>query len=155
MRWAAAILAACLAQPAWSLSCVAPDIARDFTRAAESGDIYIVVKGDLFFNETALPGGFDRGAMQQREGVEIPAWLKGRSLTPDGFTKTFERDVILRVSCIGPWCGSAARGEHLAFLRQERQNWVIDLSPCPGMIYAQPTPEQEATVKACFRGEQC
>lgn len=149
------LLALSLAAPAWALSCVAPDIARDFKRAAASDESYIVVRGDLFLDEDALPGRLDRGATQQRDGLEIAGWLKGKSLTRDGFTRAFERDVILRVSCIGPWCGSTIKGPHLAFLRQEAMTWVIDLSPCPGMAYANPTPGQEAKVQSCFRGEAC
>ena len=119
MRRALTCLAIILAQPALALSCLPADIARDFNRAAQSDDSYIVVRGDLFFDETELPGHMDLDATAQREGREIAGWLKGKSLTRDGFTKTFERDVVLRVSCIGPWCGGAAKGPYLTFLRQE------------------------------------
>lgn len=153
----AAVVATALAcaSPVWSLSCVAPDIARDYKRAAESPDTYIVVLGDLFFDETALPGRMDRGATTQRDGLEIAGWLRGRSLTGDGFTKAFERDVTLRVSCLGPWCGSTGKGLHLAFLKQEKMDLVIELGPCPGMTYPDPSAEQQARVLSCFRGEAC
>mgnify|MGYP006950308725 CR=1 FL=1 len=156
IRWGAAVVLACaLAQPAWSLSCAPSDIARDFQRAAESDDTYIVVRGDLFFDETELPDHRDQRQSRQRDATDIAAWLTGHSLTPDGFTRRFERDVILRVSCLGPWCGGTANGAHLAFLRLEDRNWILRLSPCPGMAYANPTPEREQKVLACFRGESC
>lgn len=155
MRRALTCLAIILAQPALALSCLPADIARDFNRAAQSDDSYIVVRGDLFFDETELPGNMELDATAQREGREIAGWLKGKSLTRDGFTKTFERDVVLRVSCIGPWCGGAAKGPYLTFLRQEGRNWIMDLHPCPGMSYADPTPEQEQSVRACLRGAPC
>ena len=156
IRWCTAALLACtLAQPAWSLSCAPSDIARDFHRAAKSDDSYIVVRGDLFFDETALPHRQDQRQSRQRDKTDVEAWLTGYSLTKDGFTRRFERDVTLRVSCLGPWCGGTVKGPHLAFLRLEDRNWVLQLSPCPGMAYANPTPEQEEKALACFRGEPC
>ncbi|MCR9108318.1 hypothetical protein [Marivita sp. XM-24bin2] len=144
-----------LSQPAFALSCLAPDITRDYQKAAQSDDTYILVKGDLFFDEAVLPERTEQRSSRSRDRVDVDGWLSGYSLTKDGFTKRFERDVILRVSCLGPWCGSTSKGEHLAFLRQEDRQWVMELSPCPGMTYADPSPEQEATALACFRGEPC
>lgn len=144
-----------LAQPAHALSCAPPDIARDFQRAAQSDDAYIIVKGDLFFDEAKLPDRTDLRTSRKRDTTDIEGWLAGYSLTKDGFTKRFERDVILRVSCLGPWCGGTTKGEHLAFLKQEKLQWVVQISPCPGMTYASPTAEQEQKALSCFRGEDC
>jgi hypothetical protein len=152
-----AVLAVCIAaaQPAYALSCAPPDIARDFVYAAQSDDTYIVVKGNLFFDETALPDRTDQRNARARDNVDVEGWLAGLSLTRDGFTKPFERDVILRVSCLGPWCGGTANGEHLAFLKQEDRQWVMQIGPCPGMTYLEPTQEQEQKALACFRGNSC
>ncbi len=144
-----------LAEPAFALSCAAPDIARDFERAAQSEDTYIIVKGDLFLDETELPDRTDQRMSRARNSVDITGWLAGYSLTKDGFTKRFERDVILRVSCLGPWCGGTTKGDHLAFLRLEDRRWVMQIAPCPGMTYANPTAEQEQKALACFRGDRC
>ncbi len=144
-----------LAQPVWALSCLTPDIARDYAQVAQSAETYIVVRGDLVFDESKLPNRVDERASRQRDSMDIPAWLVGKSLTKDGFTRAFERDVILRVSCLGPWCGGAVKGPHLAFLRQENLDWVMQASPCPGLTYANPTPLQERTVMACFQGDTC
>ncbi|MDP4991081.1 MAG: hypothetical protein NWQ37_07730 [Marivita lacus] len=144
-----------LAEPAFALSCAAPDIARDFERAAQSEDTYIIVKGDLFLDETELPDRTDQRTSRARSSVDITGWLAGYSLTKDGFTKRFERDVILRVSCLGPWCGGITKGDHLAFLRLEDRRWVMQIAPCPGMTYANPTAEQEQKALACFRGDRC
>lgn len=146
---------AALAQPSWALSCMAPDIARDYARAAQSDQTYIVVRGELHFEESALPNRMDQRQSRMRDSVEIPAWLAGRSLTRDGFTKPFERDVILRVSCLGPWCGATTKGLHLTFLRKDGQEWVMEIGPCPGMTYSEPSDAQERQVMSCFRGETC
>lgn len=144
-----------LAEPAFALSCAAPDIARDFERAAQSEDTYIIVKGDLFLDETELPDRTDQRTSRARSSVDITGWLAGYSLTKEGFTKRFERDVILRVSCLGPWCGGTTKGDHLAFLRLEDRRWVMQIAPCPGMTYANPTAGQEQKALACFRGDRC
>lgn len=144
-----------LAQPAFALSCMAPDIARDYQQAAQSDDTYIVVKGNLFFDETELPDRIDQRTSRARDSVDVEGWLAGFSLAKNGFTRRFERDVILRVSCLGPWCGHTVKGEHLAFLKQEDHQWIMQINPCPGMTYATPTAEQEQTALACFRGEGC
>lgn len=144
-----------LAQPAFALSCMAPDIARDYQQAAQSDDTYIVVKGNLFFDETELPDRIDQRTSRARDSVDVEGWLAGFSLAKNGFTRRFERDVILRVSCLGPWCGGTVKGEHLAFLKQEDHQWIMQINPCHGMTYATPTAEQEQTALACFRGEGC
>lgn len=158
MRLSGALLAFAvfvMSQPAFALSCMAPDLARDYAHAAQSDDTYILVRGQLYFDEAALPDRTDERTSRGRVSFDIEGWLAGHSLTDEGFSKPFERDVILRVSCLGPWCGGTAKGEHLAFLRQEDRQWVMELNPCPGMTYAHPSAEQEATALACFRGEDC
>ena len=155
MRGLVAIaLCVCLAQPAWALSCLQPDIASDYAYASASEDSYLVVKGDLFFDEAFLPRQ-DFATQSGKETTELTAWLNGHSLTPDGFTQEFERDVILRVECLGPWCGGAANGNHLAFLKQEGTDFVVTLKPCGGMTYADPTKDQIVTVTNCMRGGSC
>ena len=143
-----------LAQPALALSCLEPDIARDFTTAAESDDSYVLVKGDLFFDEAALPKR-DLSVEREPPATDIAGWLDGYSLTPDGFTRRFQRDVILRIECLGPWCGGITKGEYLVFLKREETSFVASVSPCGGFAYKDPRPEQEATVLACMRGEPC
>ena len=144
-----------LSGPASALSCLAPSVARDYVRAAQSDDSYIVVKGELFFDEDALPQRMGQRSVRPENTVDIPGWLAGKSLTVDGFSKPFERDVVLRVSCVGPWCGSTVNGPHLAFLKREGRSWVMQISACPGMSYADPSPEMEKTALDCFRGTAC
>jgi hypothetical protein len=156
MRWAIAVaLAASVAQPAWSLSCMHPDITRDYAFAAASEDRYIVVKGNLVFDETLLPKRDADFSKRPQATTDIPAWFDGYSLTPEGFTRRFQRDVVLRVVCLGPWCGGTEQGEHLAFLKQEDTQFVMRLGPCPGMVYHEPTLELEKKVTACMTGNGC
>ncbi|SIS85453.1 hypothetical protein SAMN05421759_104324 [Roseivivax lentus] len=155
----AAILAACLtltAAPALALSCLPADIARDYQRAEEDDAAWIVVTGKLTFDEARLPEvDMDRQQETPPE-TDIPARIAGGSLGPEGFTRTFTRDITLRVLCFGPWCGSAqSGGDVLAFLKQEGADFVAMASPCPGMLYPDPTPEMLETVTRCFNGGRC
>lgn len=156
MRLAALVASVvALAQPAWALSCMSTNVATDYAYAAASDAAYIVVSGDLFFDMSKLPDTSKNRTSRMGTSTEIKGWLKGKSLTQDGFTKPFERDVTLRVSCLGPWCGTIAKGAHLTFLKQEGRSWVIEVSPCPSLTYADPTPDQESMLLACFRGQEC
>ena len=51
--------------------------------------------------------------------TEIPAHLTGHALMQDGFTKPFDRPIMLNVQCFGPWCAGATSGiAYLGFLEQ-------------------------------------
>jgi len=156
MRWVlAAALALGIAQPAWSLSCMRPDITQDYAFAAASEDRYIVVKGNLVFDETLLPKRDVDLSKRPQPTTDIPAWFDGHSLTRDGFVRRFQRDVILRVDCLGPWCGGTKQGKHLAFLKQEDTQFIMRVGPCPGMVYHEPTAELERVVTDCMNGKDC
>ena len=144
-----------IAQPAWSLSCLRPDVARDYAFAAASEDRYTIAKGRLSFDATRLPKQAADLHQKPPKQTDITAWFDGQSLTPDGFTRRFERDVVLRVECLGPWCGNTEEGTHLAFLKQDGTQFIMTLSPCGGMTYFNPTAEQEETALACMNGERC
>lgn len=155
MRWAVAALIACMAQPVWSLSCLRPDIARDYAFAATSDDRFIIVKGQLSFDGSALPKRNPDIYERPSPETEVTAWFDGYSLTPEGFVRRFERDVLLRVVCLGQWCGGTEPGQHLAFLKQEDTRFVIRLGPCGGMVYRDPSEAIEAKVIQCINGGQC
>ncbi|QFS81319.1 hypothetical protein FIU97_00545 [Roseivivax sp. THAF40] len=153
------VLAACMAltaTPGLALSCMPADLARDYQQAQEDEAAWIVVTGKLTFDTSQLP---DTDLSQQQEAppeTDIPAQISGGSLGKDGFTRAFTRDITLRVLCLGPWCGGAESGSDvLAFLKQEGDDYVAMASPCPGMIYYNPTPEMLATVTSCFNGGEC
>lgn len=156
MRWALAVaLTVSVAQPASALSCLRPDIAQDYAFAAASKDRYIIVKGNLVFDETLLPKRDADLSKRPDANTDIPAWFDGYSLTPDGFDRRFQRDIVLRVACLASWCGRTEQGEHLAFLKQEGTQFVMRLGPCPGMVYPDPTVDLETTVTACMTDQNC
>ncbi len=132
MRALAFILALTAAGPAAALSCMQADPQADFRRAAADDRSWIVVDGEMRFDEDLLPK-TDLGAQAPRDAVEIPARIAGQGLSKEGFTIPFDRDITLRATCAGPWCASPASDtRYLAFLLKEGDGYVALASPCPG-----------------------
>lgn len=147
----AALLLA-LPQPAEALSCLRPDIARSYQQADRSKDRYIMVLGTLAFDPALLP---ETGAGNTAP-TTIPARLNGQPITPNGFGKPFQRPVTLEISCAGSWCGSVPAGtEMLMFLRQTAAGYTLDVGPCPGSAFVQPSEETLATARRCLSGGPC
>lgn len=155
-RLAASVVFGIAAQPALALSCMAPDLARDFQRASESDQEYVVVVGDFEFtpftspdpSKVLPPGKGETKAPARR----IPARFEGETLSPQGFTTPLSADLTLEVSCIGPWCGHMEPGTYLAFMRRDAGALTLEVSACPSMIYADPTPQMRQTVTQCLSG---
>ena len=96
------------ASPALALKCLAPDPARDFRAAEADSATWSGVYGWL--EVLSHPEGAGTGQ----------ARLTGRSLTTEGFSQPFDRDIALQVSCLGPWCGQVESGPVAALLRHGR-----------------------------------
>ncbi|MCE0506092.1 hypothetical protein LR948_12040 [Roseivivax sp. GX 12232] len=131
------------------------DVARDYLMAEADNDLWVVVTGVLTFDEARLPKE-DLGTEGKAASTDIPARLTGQSLGPDGFARAFDRDIVLRAICLGPWCGRTESGlRHLVFLEQQGADYVAQLSPCPAGLYPEPDPEDLARVTTCFTGGRC
>ena len=142
------------AGPALALSCLRPDVARTYSQASEAEQAYVVVRGELRFDEARLPE--NGGTNQDRRVVTIPARLEGKSLSRAGFTTPFARDITLEVSCLGPWCGGAQSGvEYLAFLEKHGRNLVMVAEPCGSWAFPEPSAEQVKQVETCMGGLEC
>ncbi|GGB00515.1 hypothetical protein [Allosediminivita pacifica] len=155
MRALAFILALTAAGPAVALSCMQADPQADFRRAAADDRSWIVVDGEMRFDEDLLPK-TDLGAQAPRDAVEIPARIEGQGLSKEGFTIPFDRDITLRATCAGPWCASPASDtRYLAFLLKEGDGYVALASPCPGNLHPNPAPEALDAVQTCMQGGPC
>lgn len=140
--------------PALALSCLRPDVARTYSQAAASETSYIVVVGELTFDERRLPRG--DGAQQDRRNAVIPARMDGVSLSKAGFTTPFSRTITLEVACFGPWCGGAKSGvPYLAFLEKRGGRYVLVADPCGSSAFAKPTKAQVQQVERCAGGLDC
>ncbi|KUF10617.1 hypothetical protein [Pseudoponticoccus marisrubri] len=156
MRSLALLLALLASGPAHALSCIGGDIASAFLSADESPDPWVVIDGRLSFDAALLPKGtFDEGA-EAAGPTEIPARIAGRSLGREGFKQPFDQPVTLRVSCAGPWCGSATdAARYVAFLKRTAEGYMAFAGPCGGHLFQAPTEEQKQIVVTCFNGGPC
>ena len=153
MRIAALALALLSAGPALALSCFPPDPAADFLDADASEDSWLVVEGDLTFNTALLP---ERDMLDNdAKDVEIPARFRGKSLSLGGFDRDFITPITLRLTCAGPWCGGAAPGNMIAFLKREAGGYVMIADPCGTRVYPDASPEVRNRLTQCMRGGVC
>ncbi len=141
------------ATPTLSLSCMRPDVTFTYNQAAESEDNYIVVTGQVRFEERRVPSAEGNNSPRS---TRIPARLEGTALTKSGFDMPFDRKITLDVLCFGPWCGGAGSGEtYLAFLKREEDGYVMEADPCGSMMFQNPTDEMMTQVETCFAGGPC
>ncbi|HBM59440.1 MAG TPA: hypothetical protein DD444_09630 [Citreicella sp.] len=128
------------ASPALALKCLAPDPARDFRAAEADSATWSGVYGWL--EVLSHPEGAGPGQ----------ARLTGRSLTTEGFSQPFDRDIALQVSCLGPWCGQVESGPVAALLRHGRAGLVLQVEPCRANLWPDPEPAQIQSLSACMAG---
>lgn len=141
---------------ALALSCLPPDVARTFNFAQESEDRFIVVHGQLKFDETKLPQTDWENQGATPPNTFIPATLTGQSLDQTGFSKSFDQEITINARCLGPWCaGGVSDHEYLAFLKETEEGYSLELDPCGGMAFVEPNTEALSKVEACFQGKAC
>ncbi len=139
--------------PAFALSCIPPDPARDFDRAASDENQWVVVHGKLTFDKRLLPNR-DGPSNDAAPTTDIPAYFKGQSLTRDGFTNRFETPITLTARCFGPWCGGAVTNtDYLAFMQKDGDSYTMTVDPCGSNSYPKPSQEVLDRIQACMNGD--
>jgi hypothetical protein len=153
-RFGLAALLLVVAGQASALSCIPPDVARDYQRVDAADAQYFPVAGTLSFDPSSLPtGDFDNQGATPQE-TDIQANFTGNALSAEGFTTPFETDITLRVKCFGPWCASPKTDtQYLSFFESTEDGLVMHVDPCGSMSYPNPTPEMLARVLACTTGD--
>ena len=142
-----------IAGQAQALSCLRPDVAESFNRANGIEEPVYILRGVLEFDPGLMPQGV---VNEERNPDPVPARFTGRGLTLDGFTARFERGVTLQPLCFGPWCGSAEPGQDaIVFATVRGEDLVVEVNPCGGQIFYDPTEEMADVLTACLRGEAC
>ncbi len=150
---AAAMLATISAQ-AQALSCLRPDPITTFQALAAAPESYFVLFGQLTFDEADLPEGVSTD--QTRAPAPIQARFVGKGLTRNGFTNTYQSDVLLQVGCAGPWCGSARSGvDAVYFVQASDPPVTMQAEPCGGMIFENPAQVTLDMLTSCMRGDAC
>ena len=141
---AAALLAAGQAQ---ALSCRAPDLMTSYAEAAASDLPYLVLTGTI----TGQPA-TDR----IEKPTSVTAHMTGMGLTPDGFTVPFDGEVIVNVTCAGPWCGGFPGPDPLlAFVQIDGEIPVLTMGACGGWTFAAPDAVTTDRLTACMSGADC
>ncbi|UWQ13847.1 hypothetical protein K3556_13060 [Aliiroseovarius sp. M344] len=155
MRWIALAVMIGLPLPALALSCMPYNAISAFQDAAKSSDDYVVVLGNLSFDEKHLP----QVDWNRQEDVKPDNYLTGRiagkSLTRSGFTNAFQRQIDINVQCFGPWCGGLSTGRTLVFLKRKDRAYLLETNPCGGFAHGDPSNETLNKIEACMRGERC
>ena len=150
-----AILLAAICGQVQALSCLRPDPVTTFQRLASEPDSYFVLYGRLTFDEDALPEGsnsFEDSAPPD----PIPARFEGKGLSKAGFTTPYVSNVLLQVTCAGPWCGSARSGvDAVYFVPASDPPVTMQAGACGGMIFEDPTPAVLETLTSCMQGGPC
>jgi len=126
-----------------------------WSEAQSSDNLYLILRGDLVFDERALPKTDWDNQGATPEATFIDAFFSGYQLGRNGFRRPLQTDVVLHVSCYGPWCASAVSGvTFVAFAQLVDDALVIETNPCGGFLFPA-TQEIEEDLTRCMRGEQC
>ena len=113
-----------------------------------------MIAGVLTFDQSALPRGDDSFDAPQPD--PIAARFVGKGLSLDGFVNPYVSEVVLQVSCAGPWCGSAQSGKEAVFFVPSSAPPVTLLAePCGDMIFYDPTPATLEMLTSCMQGGAC
>ena len=145
-----------LAFPAHALSCLPPDAVRLYVQAAESDAPFAIFRGRIEPNQPiAVPEIPKVGAMPETKDAVTRVRLTGRLLGSEDFTRPFDDDVDVRVTCLSVWCGNPVTGrELLAALRMTDDVPVLEVGPCGGDSMLAEQTDIEALL-ACHRTGEC
>lgn len=137
-----------------ALSCLPWGVTDAYLQADAADAAYIIVEGDLTFDERLLPQVDMDNQGDTPPLTVIPARIKGHAWGR-GTDVPFEADVTLNVECYGPWCAGAPLGRVLAFLRKDADGYSINTNPCGWHVFGEPSDDQMADVRTCMAGGAC
>ena len=131
-----ALLCTGLAAPAWSLSCIRPDIVRTFEEARDSKAGFWIVRGRILADgPIAMPQPDAGGRYKDNSSASTPVRFKGAGLRPNGEFASFEMDITLTVSCFAHWCGSPPLDtEVFAAIEVKDSGPELQVNACSGRV---------------------
>lgn len=154
MRWLVALLAF-VPLPALALSCLPHGVTDAYLAAEAAEDSYIPVLGTFTFDEGLMPKEDWDNQQDVPPTTLVPAAFDGVALTQRGIDLPFRADVVLEVTCFGPWCPSPRSGPALIFLRRTVHSYVASTDACGGYVFGAPTEAQVQEVRDCLAGRSC
>ena len=154
MRWLALVLAFAPAL-AHALSCSPWGVTDAFIEADAAAEDYVIVQGSLRFDETLWPE-VDMDRQDETPPLTvIPGRIEGHAFSRRGPDIPFATDVLVRVSCAGPWCPGPLTGDVLAFLEKRPYGYAAHFAPCGDGVFPAPNADQIRAVTRCIRGRSC
>lgn len=150
-------LLVCVSTQAAALSCIEPNVERQFNQWVDSEKTYYIGVGTLTPTDTLpkIPNAIDlNGGFGTKEPITAPFLFSGKLLNGDEGVP-FEHAIAVSVSCIGPWCGGFPKtgtSGLMALRGVGLQNLTLDMNACPGSIFPAAT---ETTISACIRAGRC
>jgi len=138
-------------QVTWALSCVAPDLARDFLWHQERESRYVVLMGSIEVdreNETVVPH-----PEYDSENFHYPAMFSGAYLTEDGFRFGYSADLTVSI-CKGQWCqGLPGTEEGIYFVEATDEGLFFFRNECNFTFPA--TAANRRLIERRMAGEYC
>lgn len=151
IRLAIPLLLLVFSGPAEALSCLRPDAVRLYEAARDSADPYWIVKGRVDFREPPAAPDPDLG-----EPAATRARLSGMALTTHAFGAPFDRDIVVELTCAGPWCADTENlgRELVVALKVTDAGPVLEIGPCRENV-VEWSRDAERRLLACHRGGPC
>ena len=137
-----------------ALSCLRPDVADSFERAAQAEAAYVIMLGTFSFG--AVPPSRTENINIPRE-VSVRSEFKGEYLTSNGFQSAPPLAVDIAFDCVASWCGQMASdgAQVLAFVLQTDAGYTLNVGPCGGQAFREPSSAQIEQVLSCMNGDSC
>lgn len=160
IRNASFVFALIAAGPASALSCAAPSIMDTYAFADQSAEPYVMGVGSFDVVGQSMPPegavALD-GDINNMQGYTQPGQFIGMRFTSWGFNQPWTEDVLVEVSCMVAWCGQAERVENgLFFFRQNADGtYALEMEPCPGNVFHNPTGNDLRQVRDCYNSGDC
>ena len=143
-----------MATQSLALSCLRPDPVETFNRLSAADESYFVLLGSLTFDEAALPPSV--GDNQTIDPDPIPGTFVGKGLSKQGFMTEYVSDVLLQITCAGPWCGSATSNvDAIWFVPFSDPPVTLIAEPCGGMTFYEPSDAVVEMLESCMAGSTC
>lgn len=145
-----------LAGAANALSCLPPDALRLYRQAAESEDLYVIVRGRLAPTpEIAVPEVSPDGSGPQDQMTSTRVRMTGVALGSERFDQAFDRRIDVEVRCLSIWCGAPVTDRDiLAALRLSDDVPVLEIGPCGGMAMPLEDADMDSLLE-CHRNARC
>lgn len=138
-----------------ALSCKAPDSVDSYEWAKQSEKPFLVVRGTID-GAASVPRPRAVDVAPPLPLTEGTVRISGRSLTANGFDKTFDADVTLRLRCLSIWCPRTPDdGPFILFLERTSAGYVLELDPCSGHMIDALHPGQLMRLLACHTSGVC